>query len=176
VDRTEASRVLGVAPGASARQVERAFRAAVRRSHPDQYPPGSEAWEDASAALRAVTDARAVWYATTPGGPAPTDHAGEDGTPGVRVAGRTEAGDQWAWAEDVPAAPEWTIDEEAVQRRRRTWGYSWGSFLIGSAALSLIAGARPEGNAALPLWAPALALTGLVALVLGRRADRTLRR
>jgi hypothetical protein len=178
MDRTEAARVLGVGPGASARQVERAFRAAVRRTHPDQYPPGSEAWEDASAALRALTEARTAWYAAAPdrrSGPHPGTDPGT--TPsGVRVAGRTDAGDLWAWAEDAPPPPEWVIDEAAIQRRRRTWGYAWGGFLLASAGLSLVVGARPDGNVALPLWAPALAITGIVALVLGRRAARALRR
>jgi hypothetical protein len=178
MDRTAAARVLGVAPGASARQVERAFRAAVRRTHPDRYPPGSEAWEDASAALRALTEARAAWYADLTGEAPPPgpDPARPSAGPGIRVAGRTEAGDRWAWAEDAPPPPAWVVDEERIQRRRRSWGYGWGGFLLASSALSLVVGARPDGNVALPLWAPALAITGIVALVLGRRADRELRR
>jgi hypothetical protein len=176
VDRTEAARVLGVAPGASARQVERAFRAGVRRTHPDRFPPGSEAWEDAAAALRALTETRSAWYADVTGSPAPPTPGRPGSEPGVRVAGRTEAGDRWAWAADAPPPPAWVVDEVRIQRRRRSWGYAWGSFLLASAALSLVVGARPDGNVALPLWAPALALTGIVALVLGRRADRELRR
>jgi hypothetical protein len=59
-----------------------------------------------------------------------------------------------------------------VRRRRRAWGLAWGGFLLSASALSLVVGARPEGNLALPLWAPALAITGVVALVLGWRAHR----
>ncbi len=157
-------------PGASSRQVERAFRDAVRRTHPDRFPPGSEAWEDASEALRSLTEARAAWYA---GDAAATD--GPDSAAGVRVAGRTAAGDRWAWAEDAPRHPDWSFDEERILRRRRIWGLSWGGFLLASAAVSLLVGARDGSNLALPLWAPALALTGILALVLGWWAHRSMR-
>lgn len=165
--RTEAARVLGVEASASPRRVERAFRALAREAHPDRFEAGSPAWFDAADRLMALTEARRVLQA-----PAPPDEP----VAGVRVAGTTEAGDRWAWAQDAPPPPEaaFVVDERAIQRRRRTWGLAWGSFLVSSAVVSYAVGATQPVNDAMPIWSPALLLTGLVALALGLRAHRHL--
>ena len=59
MDRAEAARLLGVDPACSPRQADKAFKALVRERHPDRYPPGSEAWEDASALMPLLTETRA---------------------------------------------------------------------------------------------------------------------
>jgi hypothetical protein len=85
-------------------------------------------------------------------------------------------GTRWRWAETTsPVEPAWRVDPRAADRRARTWGLSWGSFLVGAAVLSYLIGARSTPNDALPLWSPALALTGLVAIALGLRAAHRLR-
>jgi len=57
----------------------------------------------------------------------------------------------------------------------RTWGLAWGSFLLASAVICALVGATQPSNDALPLWSPALALGGLVAMVIGVRAGLRLR-
>lgn len=163
--------MLGVTASSSRRAVEKAFRARVRVEHPDRFPPGSEAWEDASYRMTQLTEARRVLTAP----PAARSSAGRsDGF----VAGTTEAGDRWAWAADAPqAAPEGPfLTDEQIDRRRRAWGLGWGSFLLLSAGTSYAIGAAQPTNDALPFWSPALALTGLTALAIGVRASRRLRR
>lgn len=135
--------------------MERAFKARVRSTHPDRFPPGSEAWEDASYAMARLNEARAVLTAAPP--PVVTE-VDADGT-------------RWRWAEATsPAEPEFRVDPRAADRRARGWGLSWGSFLVLAALLSYAIGARSTPNDALPLWSPALALTGAVSLLIGWRA------
>jgi len=162
VDRVAAARVLGVDAGASPERVERAFRGLVRRTHPDRFPPGSEAWEDASYAMAELNEARAVMSAPVPpAAPAATEVAA-DGT-------------RWRWAETAtPVEPDFRVDPLAADRRARGWGLSWGAFLLVASAVSLLVGAHGTTNDALPLWAPALALTGVVSLVIGLRAHERL--
>ena len=165
MERGEAARLLGVDPGSSTRQVERAFRTRAKATHPDRFPPGSEAWEDASVALTRLLEARDVLTASGP--PAP----------GTRVPA---PGSGWAWAEDVPRPTvreePWAMTPRDVDRMTRRWGLWWGGFLVVAALVSVVVGARDEGNLALPLWSPALALTGLVALAIGLRAHRRITR
>ncbi len=86
-------------------------------------------------------------------------------------------GTRWRWAETTtPVEPEWRVDPRAADRRARTWGLSWGSFLVLAALLSYLVGARSTPNDALPLWSPALAVTGIVAIVIALRAHHRLTR
>ncbi|MFN8169474.1 MAG: J domain-containing protein [Candidatus Nanopelagicales bacterium] len=159
MDRVAAARVLGIDPGASPERVERAFRALVRRTHPDRFPPGSEAWEDASYAMAELNEARAVMGSPAP---EPVTEVDADGT-------------RWRWAEtSTPAQPEFRVDPLAADRRARGWGLSWGAFLLVASAVSLLVGAHGTTNDALPLWAPALAITGVVSLAIGLRAHERL--
>ena len=159
MDREQAAALLGVPVGASSRRVEKAFRARVRDAHPDRFPPGSEAWEDANHLLGQLLEARAA-LGLAPG-PAP----------GATSAQGTA----------YDAVPSWERSSEGFRsprdtdRMARVWGYAWGAFLIGSAILSWVLGSAGASNDALPLWSPALAVIGMTALVIGWRADRRLR-
>ena len=57
MDRTTAARLLGVPEDASDRRLRRAYRTRVTATHPDRFPPGSEAWEDANDALTRLNEA-----------------------------------------------------------------------------------------------------------------------
>jgi hypothetical protein len=78
--------VLGVPPTATRDEIETAYRAALRRSHPDlHHAQGPEAVASAEAETRRLNEAvarlRAEWL-TTPGGSSTRTHAPRDGTPG----------------------------------------------------------------------------------------------
>ena len=171
VERVEAARVLGVDPGASARAVERAFRRRARDSHPDRFPPGSEAWEDASDRLRALVEARATLNGAPPEPPADWRRTAEDGG-------------TWAWAHEAPTtrspsgrpygADDPFPSPRDVDRRIRAWGLAWGGFLVLAALGSYLVGATQPTNDALPFWSPALLLGGLLGLAIGVRAHRRL--
>ena len=163
MDRSEARRLLGVAPGASARQVESAFRKRVRVSHPDRYPPGSEAAEDATVVMQQLTDARRVLSET-----APPRGAAVTGSP-------AEHGAAYVTREVAPGAAERFRSAADIDRLARSWGLWWGSFLVVAALASFLIGSRSATNDAMPIWSPALALIGLVSLVIGWRAHRRLR-
>ncbi len=75
-----------------------------------------------------------------------------------------------------PADPEGFRSPRDSDRLARTWGYGWGGFLMLSAIVCAIIGATQDVNNALPIWSPGLALTGGIALAIGYRADRRLRR
>jgi hypothetical protein len=162
VDRTSAARTLGVAPTAPASEVERAFRRLAHDAHPDRFPPGSEAAEDATYRMRALVEARRTLLAV-PDVPAQPQRASGDPT--------------WAWAEDpdLPRYDDPFPTERAIDRRMRAWGLAWGGFLMLSAILCALVGATQPTNDALPLWSPALALGGVVALTVGVRAGLRLR-
>lgn len=156
--------MLGVDVRATPAQVERAFRGLVRRTHPDRFPPGSEAWEDASYAMARLNEARAVMSRPLPQAPETVTEVDADGT-------------RWRWAPaTTPVQPEFRVDPRAADRRARGWGLSWGAFLLLASAVSLVVGAHGSTNDALPLWAPALAITGFVSLAIGISADLRLRR
>ena len=161
MDREQAAGLLGVPLGASPRRLEKAFRARVRAAHPDRFPPGSEAWEDANRLLGLLLEARAVLGLVPDGPPGPTATSAE-GTA-------------------YDAVPSWERSSEGFRSARdtdrmaRAWGYAWGAFLVGSAILSWVVGSTGATNDALPLWSPALAAIGVTALVIGWRADRRLR-
>ncbi len=164
MDRDTAARLLGVPTDASRARVSRAYRARVRVTHPDRFPPGSEAWEDASHAMQALNEARQALG--VPVGPTTTGSA-----PGAT------ASDGSTYAE----VPSWERSSEGFRSARdtdrlvRAWGYSWGAFLVVSAVVSWLVGSAATVNDAVPLWSPALAVIGLVSLGIGRRADRRLR-
>ncbi len=163
VDRTSAARTLGVAPDASPTDVERAFRRLAHDAHPDRFPPGSEAAEDATHRMQALVEARRTLLAV-PDVPVQTQRAATD--PG------------WAWADEAPPTPrrdDAFPTPRAIDRRMRTWGLAWGGFLLASAVLCALIGVGQPSNDALPLWSPALALGGLVALTIGVRAGLRLR-
>jgi hypothetical protein len=164
MDRIAAARLLGVSPGAATRQVERAFRTRVAVSHPDRFPPGSEAAEDATVRLRALVEARAILV----GEPPPPDHVLTDpvdhvdnGAAYVTRAAAPEGADQFRSPADT-------------DRLARAWGLAWGSFLLAAAVVSYVVGAHSATNDALPIWSPALALIGVVSLGIGWRAHRRL--
>lgn len=158
MDRDTAARVLGVAPDAPPARVERAFRARVRAGHPDRFPPGSEAWEDANRALHLWLEARAAL--------APHDR------PTTAVPGRRPP---TAYAAPRDRSSAGFRSAEESDRFTRAWGYGWGAFLVWSAVLGVVVGATGASNDALPLWSPALAAIGAVSLGIGWRADRRLR-
>lgn len=167
MDRIAAARVLGVDPGASARAVERAFRRRTRETHPDRFPPGSEAWEDASGRLRELVEARSVLTAPE-GEPQEWRRTADDGG-------------TWAWAHEAPArAPGYDDDRfptpRDLDRRIRAWGLAWGGFLVLAALGSFLVGATQRTNDALPFWSPALLVTGLLGLAIGLRAHHRLTR
>jgi hypothetical protein len=170
MDRAAAARLLGVPEDASARRATRAYRARVKVTHPDRFPPGSEAWEDANESLVALNQAMAVLGAQVQGlaggaGPTPTSASG---TPSSRTPYGT--------------VPSWERSSEGFRSPRdsdrlaRAWGYSWGGFLVLAAVVSALIGAQSEPNDALPIWSPALAVIGGFSLAIGWRADRRLRR
>ncbi|HET7902120.1 MAG TPA: J domain-containing protein [Candidatus Nanopelagicales bacterium] len=172
MERAEAGRVLGVDPAASARAVERAFRRRTRDTHPDRFPPGSEAWEDASDRMRALVEARAVLVAPVPEAPKWRRTAEDGGT--------------WAWSHEAPGTrspsgmPYGADDPfpapRDVDRRVRAWGLGWGGFLVLAALVSYLVGATQPTNDALPFWSPALFVTGCVAIAIGLRAHARLTR
>lgn len=164
MDRSEARRLLGVSPGASPRQVESAFRKRVRVSHPDRYPPGSEAAEDATVVMQQLTAARR----TLSSDPEPPREAVVTGSPG-------KGGAAYVTRPDGPNTAERFRSAEDIDRLARSWGLWWGSFLVVAAIGSFIIGSRSATNDAVPIWSPALALIGLVSLVIGWRAHRRLR-
>ena len=163
MDRTSAARALGVPGDATATEVERAFRRLARDAHPDRFPPGSEAAEDATYRMQALVAARRTMLAV-PDVPAQPQRAAQDTS--------------WAWSDD-PSTPRYDDPfptERAIDRRMRTWGLAWGTFLLVSAVVCALVGASQPSNDALPLWSPALALGGVVALTIGVRAHRRLTR
>ena len=165
MDRTTAAHLLGVPEDASERRVTRAYRARVKATHPDRFPPGSEAWVDANEALTCLNQALAVLGApvlgpAAAGGPTATSAAGTS----------------------YDAVPSWERSSEGFRspsdsdRLARAWGYGWGGFLLASALVCAVIGAQTPSNDALPIWSPALAVIGGFAVALGWRADRRLRR
>jgi hypothetical protein len=165
MDRVTAAGVLGVPPGASSRRLTKAYRARVRSTHPDRFPPGSEAWEDANAALVRLNEAVRVLGLP----PGPDDVAA---APSATSAS----------GETYDAVPSWERSSEGFRsprdtdRMARAWGYAWGAFLIASAVACWFVGSTGPVNDAVPLWSPALAVIGVVAIAIGWRADRRLRR
>jgi len=160
MDRETAAGVLGVRVDARLDRLAKAHRAKVKATHPDRYPPGSEAWEDANLELQRVNEA--LWVLAGP--------------PSGRQS-RAEAPERPAYAE----VPSWERSSEGFRtpdqsdRLARAWGYGWGGFLMLSAIACAVIGATQDVNNALPIWSPGLALTGAIALTIGFRADRRLR-
>jgi hypothetical protein len=165
MDRETAAAVLGVRPDARLDRLAKAHRAKVKATHPDRFPPGSEAWEDANHELARVNEA--LWVLAGPPSERrePTDRAGEP-APGSPY-------------DDVPS---WERSSEGFRSPRdsdrlaRAWGYGWGGFLLLSAVVSAVIGSMTAANDALPIWSPGLALIGGIAVAIGWRADRRLRR
>jgi hypothetical protein len=160
MDRDTAARVLGVPADASAARVRRAYRARARITHPDRFPPGSEAWEEASLAMQSLNEARHAL-----GGPVEPPPAGATPRP---AAPSTYAGVPSHGSDGFRSARD-------TDRLARAWGYSWGGFLVAAAVVSWLVGSAAPVNDAVPLWSPGLAVIGLVSLVIGRRADRRIR-
>jgi len=164
MDRATAARLLGVPEDASGRRLTRAYRARVSATHPDRFPPGSEAWEDANEALIRLNEAMAVLAAPA------------SGTTGAAPTATSAAGTSY------DAVPSWERSSEGFRSPRdadrlaRAWGYWWGGFLVLAAIVSAVIGAQNEPNDALPIWSPALAVIGGFSLAIGWRADRRLRR
>jgi len=165
MDRATAARLIGVPEDASARRATRAYRARVKATHPDRFPPGSEAWEDANEALVALNQAMAVLGAPVPG---PAAGAGPTGT--------SASGTSYDAVPSRERSSEGFRSPRDSDRLARAWGYWWGGFLVLAAVVSALIGAQNEPNDALPIWSPALALIGGFSLTIGWRADRRLRR
>ena len=165
MDRATAARVLGVPEDASARRVTRAYRTRVKATHPDRFPPGSEAWEDANEGLVALNEAMAVLGAQVQG---PAGGAGPTAT--------SASGTPYDVVQSWERSSEGFRSPRDSDRLARAWGYSWGGFLVLAAVISALIGAQNEPNDALPIWSPALAVIGGFSLAIAWRADRRLRR
>ena len=161
MDRAAAAALLRVEPGAPPARVDKAFRARVRERHPDQYPPGSEAHDDAERDLRALLEARDVLGAVEP---APLLHDVETGA--------------WVWADDLPTRrdDEGFLSPEEADRHLRRRALLWGAFLVLAAGVSVAIGAATGHTDGLWIWAPALFATGLASITIGLVADQRLRR
>ena len=165
MDRETAAAVLGVRVDARRDRLAKAHRAKVKATHPDRFPPGSEAWEDANHELQRVNEA--LWVLAGP-------------PSGRRMT--ADRADESSAAAAYAEVPSWERSSEGFRSPRdsdrlaRAWGYGWGSFLMLSAIACAVIGATQSVNDALPLWSPGLALTGAIALTIGIRADRRLRR
>ncbi len=184
MDRDSAARLLGVPAGASPEQVESAFRARVRLGHPDRFPPGSDAGADATRAMQALTEARRTLVAPSParagraaggstGGSKRGSRSAEGGSGGGTAGGSTGGGPEWT--ESRERSSTGFRGPRETDRAIRSWGLGWGGFLLVAAVVSFLIGAAAPTNDALPVWSPALALIGLVAITLGWRADHRLR-
>ena len=119
MDRSAAARTLGVPPHATPKQVEKAFRARARVEHPDRFPPGSEAWEDASRVMSQLNEARAVLTG-------PLDRTAAQATPATPYADssdprvrspRDRSSDGFRSAADT-------------DRLARLWGFGWGGSIF----------------------------------------------
>jgi len=163
MDRSEAAQLLGVSTRASARQVESAFRKRVRVEHPDRFPPGSEAADDATALMQRLTDARRALTVDPDPGPRET-------------VTHPDHGAAYLTRESVSDTSEEFRSPADTDRLARSWGLWWGCFLLVSAVASFLIGSRSTTNDALPIWSPALALIGLVSIAIGVRAHRRLTR
>jgi hypothetical protein len=160
MDRASAARVLGVELEASAAQIEAAYRAGVHAHHPDRFPAESAQWHDASRAMADLNDARRAML--EPATAAAAEHHDVDRTYDVVL-------EPWDRATVTP------LDAVAADRSARLRAWTWGALLLVSSLVSYLVGAQSSTNDALPLWSPALALIGVVALVIGWRAHRRLR-
>ena len=165
MDRETAAAVLGVRVDARLDRLAKAHRAKVKATHPDRFPPGSEAWEDANHELQRVNEAMWVLAGPSSGRATTTDRPDEPPT-----------GPAYAEVPSRERSSEGFRTPDQSDRLARAWGYGWGSFLLLSAIACAIIGATQDVNNALPIWSPGLALTGAIALTIGVRADRRLRR
>jgi hypothetical protein len=152
MDRGEAAALLRVGPGAAPGTVEKAFRARVRERHPDQFPPGSEAHEDAERDLRALLVAREVLGAPAP---APLLHDVETGA--------------WVWADDLPYRrdDEGFLSPEEANRHLQRRATLWGMFLVVASGVAVVIGESTGHTDGLVIWAPALFVTGSVSIAIG---------
>ncbi len=159
MDRRTAAALLGVRPDSSSAEVDAAFRVLAGLTHPDRFPEGSASWEDATRGMQDLVEARRT-LATTTAEPAPVAH--------------TSSG------EPVESVPSWERepvghgDPVAIDRRMRTRAFGWGALLLASAGMSVAVGATQPVNDALPIWAPALAVCGLLSVATGWRSHRRL--
>ena len=161
MSRADAAQTLGVRATSGPDEVDRAFRAAVRRRHPDRYPAGSEAAEDATRDLLALLEARDVMGAQSP---APLVHDSETGA--------------WVWLDDLPHRRDdegFMAPEEADRRLRRRM-LLWGAFLLLSAGIGTAIGTSSGHTDGLAIWAPTLVVIALISIGIGLAADRRLRR
>lgn len=161
MDRATAAAVLGVRPDAEAAEVEAAFRVLAGLTHPDRFPEGSASWEDANRGMQGLLEARRTMAETPLAEP-------------VEPAAWTASGEP---VEAVPSRERSDVgrgDPVAIDRRMRMRAFSWGAVLLASAGMSLAVGATQPVNDALPFWAPALALTGLLSIATGWRSHRRL--
>ena len=162
MDRRTAAALLGVHPDATSTEVDAAFRVLAGLTHPDRFPEGSAAWEDATRGMQSLVEARRTMAVAPPEGARPEPSA------------RTSAG------EPVESVPSWERepvgrgDPVAIDRRMRARAFGWGALLLVSAGLSVAVGATQPVNDALPFWAPALALTGVLSIATGWRSHRRL--
>lgn len=159
MDRSTAAALLGVRPEAQSAEVDAAFRVLAGLTHPDRHPVGSAAWEDATRGMQDLVEARRT-LATSPPEPAPVAHT--------------------AGGEPVEFVPSWERepvgqgDPVAIDRRMRTRAFGWGALLVASAGMSVAVGSTQPVNDALPIWAPALAVCGLLSVATGWRSHRRL--
>ena len=186
VDRATAAGLLGVRPDATGPEVDSAFRLLAGLTHPDRFPVGSAAWEDATRGMQDLVEARRV-LATTPDQPARRTPSGSPTgpAPGYRLHDvRSEDGPGYRLSDPAggpgETVPSWERepvghgDPVAIDRRMRNRAFGWGALLLASAGHSFAVGAAQPVNDALPFWSPALALTGLLSIATGWRSHRRL--
>ena len=150
MDRETAAAVLGVRADARLDRLAKAPpRARVKATHPDRFPPGSEAWEDANHELQRVNEA--LWVLTGP----PSGRGAATGRRG-RAARGTGVRRGAVMGAQLGGLPQPRRDSD---RLARAWGYGWGGFLMLSAIACALVGATQDVNNALPIWSPGLALT-----------------
>jgi hypothetical protein len=148
VDRIAAGRVLGISPAAPDHGIERAFRAALRTTHPDQFPADSVAQRRAAARTRALLDARSVLLA-------PIDLR-DTVTLSASAAARTRTSS----ASDTLTAP-------APARGSATSAIRLDATAPASGGAPVPARERPGSRRSVLRWAQALFLAATLLLVIG---------
>jgi hypothetical protein len=171
VDRIAAGRVLGISPAAPDHGVERAFRAALRTTHPDQFPADSVAQRRAEARTRALLDARAALLApidlrdtvtlsaaTTARTQASHASAAPTATPPARVP----APSTYRASTTAPASDGAPVASAHASHSHRV--LHWAQALFLAATLLLLIGTDHAGDSTVALGGLALVLAGIACL------------
>jgi len=173
VDRIAAGRVLGISPAAPDHGIERAFRAALRTTHPDQFPADSVAQRRAAARTRALLDARAALLAPidlrdtvtlSAAATARTQASHASAAPTPTAAARVPAGGETHRASTTAptsgGAP--VASPHPARSHRRV--LHWAQALFLAATLLLVIGTDHPGDSTVALGGLALVLAGIACL------------